>query len=213
MSGRMARERLFGWGACLAGMALLGGCGGSASSDSGSAVANLLAFNTTKVSAPPPPAAQADETLQCPTVEVLDGTASSRVYAGAEQTNGSVKYQFSMGDVARECSHVGDQLVLKVGVEGRALVGPVGAPGTYAAPVRIAVRREKDEKPVATKLYNIPVTIPSGEGGAPFSLIADPISVPFTTAHADDDYTIVVGFDAKGGNESEKPAVRRRRRS
>lgn len=211
MSGRMAM-RWFGVAACLAGTALLGGCGGSASGDSGTAVANLLAFNTTTVSAAPPPA-QIDEKLQCPTVEVLDGTASSRVYAGAEQTNSSVKYQFSMGDVARECSHVGDQLVLKVGVEGRALVGPVGAPGTYAAPVRIAVRREKDEKPVATKLYKIPVTIPSGEGGAPFSLVADPISVPFTTAHADDDYTIVVGFDAKGGDEAVKPSAKRRRRS
>lgn len=212
MSGRIALGRLFGLGACLAGTALLSGCGGSALSDGGSAVANLLAFNTTNVSAAPPPA-PVDEKLQCPPVEVLDGTASSRVYAGAEQTNSSVKYQFSMGDVARECSHVGDQLVLKVGVEGRALVGPVGAPGSYAAPVRIAVRREKDEKPIATKLYKIPVTIPSGEGGAGFSLVADPISVPFTTAHADDDYTIVVGFDAKGGDEAEKPAAKHRRRS
>ena len=109
-----------------------------------------------------PASSTPSEVLQCPTVEVLDGTASSRVYAGADQSNSNVKYQFSIGDVVRECSHVGDQLVLKVGVEGRVLIGPAGTPGTFAAPVRIAVRRDKDDKPVATKLYQIPVAIPGG---------------------------------------------------
>lgn len=214
MSGTQVATRIAGRGSCVIVMALLSACGGSQTSGgSGSTIVNLLAFNS--ASAPPLTASSTpSEVLQCPTIEVLDGTASSRVYAGADQSNSAVKYQFSIGDVARECSHVGDQLVMKIGVAGRALIGPAGTPGTFSAPVRIAIRRDKDEKAVETKLYQIPVAIPAGDGQAPFSLVADAVSVPFTRANADDDYTILVGFDTKGdgGAVAKKRGTAHRRR-
>jgi hypothetical protein len=206
-----------GWARIGAGLLTIavGGCGAGSygfapdtSDYNHSAVANLLAFNSLKAPSPAPAATDATkEKLQCPTIEVLDGTASSRVYAGADQSNNNVRYQFSMGDVVRECSHVGGDLVLKVGVEGRALLGPAGSPGAFTAPVRIAIRREKDEKVVSSTLLRAPVTIAGGETGAPFVLVSDPIIVPFTSANEDSDYTVIVGFDSKG--DAKAPAPRK----
>ena len=193
---------------CCAGLAL-GGCAATdklipSTGGVSSAFGNLLAFNTT--TPPPAPAAAGaapERPLQCPTVEVLDGTASYRTYAGTEQTNEAVRYQFSMGEVARDCTHSGKDVLLKVGVAGRVLLGPAGSPGSFTVPVRIAVRRDGDGKAVATKLYDVPATIAAGEDATGFQIVSDPIAVPFVSSSADDDYTILVGFDAA----SKAPAV------
>ena len=126
---------------------------------------------------------------------MLDGTSSYRTYAGTEQTNDAVRYQFSMGEVARECTKSGKEILLKVGVEGRVLLGPAGSPGSFTVPVRIAVRHDGDGKAVATKFYQVPATIEAGSDATAFQIVSDPITVPFLTANADDDYTILVGFD------------------
>ena len=199
---------------CSAGL-VLSGCAGTEklipSSDSVSATfGNLLAFNTTH----PGPATSADhprdEPLQCPALEVLDGTSSYRTFAGADQSNGNVRYQFSMGDVARDCTRSGNDILMKIGVEGRVLLGPAGSPGNFTVPVRIAVRRDSDQKPAAAKLYQIPATIAPGETTGSFTLVTDPVAVPFVSAHADDDYTILVGFDSATKPAAEAAAKGRR---
>lgn len=106
-----------------------------------------------------------------------------------------MRYQFSLGDVVRECGRQGSQIAIKVGVEGRVLIGPVGAPGSFSAPVRVAIRRESDQKPATSKSYHVAVTVLPGSAGMPFSLVTEPILVPFISPKADEDYTIVVGFD------------------
>lgn len=185
---------------CWAGLAL-GGCAATdnlipSASGVRSTFGNLLAFNTATPGPAPAAGGGPERPLQCPTVEVLDGTASYRTYAGAEQTNEAVRYQFSMGEVARECTHSGKDVLLKVGVAGRVLLGPAGSPGSFTVPVRIAVRRDGDGKAVATKLYDVPATIAAGEDATAFQVVSDPIAVPFVTSNADDDYTVLVGFDA-----------------
>ncbi len=185
---------------CCAGLAL-SGCAATEklipSSDSVSATfGNLLAFNTTRPGPIPSAAHPGEEPLQCPSLEVLDGTSSYRTYSGTDQANGNVRYQFSMGDVARDCTRSGNEILMKVGVEGRVLLGPAGAPGSFTVPVRIAVRRDSDQKPAAAKLYQVPATIAAGETTGSFTIVTDPIAVPFITTHADDDYTILVGFDS-----------------
>lgn len=184
---------------CWAGLAL-GGCAATeklipSSGNGGSVFGNLLAFNTADPGPAPAAGAAKDAPLQCPTVEVLDGTSSYRTYAGTEQTNDAVRYQFSMGEVARECTKSGRDILLKVGVEGRVLLGPTGSPGAFTVPVRIAVRHDGDGKAVATKFYQVPATIGAGSDATTFQVVSDPIAVPFVTANADDDYTILVGFD------------------
>ena len=60
----------------------------------------------------------------------------------------SLKYQGTFVRAARECAVVGGQMVMKVGVEGRIIVGPAGGPGQVDVPLRIAV---VDEKPAGSK--------------------------------------------------------------
>ena len=199
---------------CCAGL-VLGGCAATEklipSSDSvGATFGNLLAFNTSRPGPVPAAAHPGDEPLRCPGLEVLDGTSSYRTYAGADQSNGNVRYQFSMGDVARDCTRSGTDILMKVGVEGRVLLGPAGAAGSFTVPVRIAVRRDSDQKPAAAKLYQVPATIAAGETTGSFTIVTDPIAVPFITAHADDDYTILVGFDSATKPAAEAAAKSRR---
>eukprot|EP01037_Dinobryon_pediforme_P008977 gene8977-9057_t len=160
-------------------------------------VANLLAFNTTN---PPPIAPATKEVIKvdCPTIEIQDGTAAARFYAGAP-TNENVRYQFTLGDIARECTVVDNKILIKVGVSGRAILGPAGAVGTFSAPVRVAIRQESDGKPIVSKLYTATASVSSTEAGSgDFSLVTEPMAVPMLREQADQDYTILVGFDTAG---------------
>jgi hypothetical protein len=190
----------------MAGLGILGGCSSAPGSGSGptNAFGNFLAFGTT---APPPPPDRSKEVvkLDCPEVEVLGGAAAMRV---GGQENASVRYQYSMGDVARECQVENGQINIKVGVEGRVLLGPAGGPGSFQVPVRIAIRREADQKPAMSKVYRIDAAIAPGESQTTFNMVSDTFQVPYLRPRADDDYTIVVGFDDK----AEAPAARRQKR-
>lgn len=190
-------------GLALLGVGLLGltlaGCssdpgsmqpGGGSASDK---LANMLAFGTPN---PPPIAPAAPDAIKvdCPTVEVQDGTAAARYYAGGK-TSENVRYQFSLVDVARECNVSAGKIFIKVGVAGRGLLGPAGSPGSFSAPVRIAIRQDSaGGKILLSKVYTASATL-SAADDAPFSLVSDPIDVPFIREQADQDYTILVGFD------------------
>ena len=191
----------------------LAGCGGptlySPDNSASTKVANLLAFNsTTAPSAAPVGGLQAS--ASCPEVVVLEGTAAQRVFAGAESSE-NLRYQFSIGDVARECYVQGNQLTIKVGIEGRVLLGPAGSPGNFTVPIRIAVLSEKTQEPVTSKIYRIPATIAPGQSATNFSFLVDPLVVPNVSDHSDDDYNIKLGIDAGGAGVAEKMSRRRKR--
>ncbi|MDX7949998.1 hypothetical protein P7D22_02255 [Lichenihabitans sp. Uapishka_5] len=174
-----------------------------------SKLANLVAFNKLFPSAAPLP--QTEVQVECPSIEVLDGTASVRTYAG-EQSNANVRYQFSLGDIARECSKAGGNLLLKVGAEGRVLLGPSGSPGAFTVPIRVAVRNDATQKVVFSQLNRISASIASGTSETAFTYVSEPFQVPIV-AHPDEDYTILVGFDPTGaGVVPAKSAMRARRK-
>ena len=185
----------------------LAGCGTSLDPTS-SVGGSLLAFNTPNAPPIPAAAAAAPDNVDCPHIEVLEGASALRI--GGEG-NGGVRYQYSLGDLARECTVVGKQISIKVGVQGHVLLGPAGAPGTFSVPVRIVVRSEKDQKPAASKFYRSPATIPAGETQTDFTVISEPLLVPLTRWEANEDYTILVGFDQAGGG-AVHPAARRKNR-
>jgi hypothetical protein len=178
--------------AILAVAGLLGGCSHTGSS-ADNTIGNLLAFNTTNPAAAPARAADVTQ-IDCPEIEVLGGAAALRI---GGQENATVRYQYSMGQVARECAVDNGQIDIKVGVEGRVLLGPAGGPGSFQVPVRIAIRREADQTAAVSKAYRIPATIAPGESQTQFSMVSDVMQVPYLRPRADDDYTIVVGFDEK----------------
>ncbi len=176
-------------------------------------MANLEALVQFK-SAPRQPS-PTDQVL-CPDISILDGTADDRAYgSGTDQSNANLRYQFSINDIARDCSVQSGQMSLKVGVAGKVLLGPVGAPGNFTASIRIAIIRRANEEPVVSKLYQVPTSIPGGSTDAPFTLVADDLAIPYSYANAQHDFEIKVGFDtgAPTDKTSKKDKWKRKRMS
>jgi hypothetical protein len=142
--------------------------------------------------------------INCPEVEIPEGGAALRV-GGAD--NASVRYQFNIGDTARECDPAGPgQATIKIGVAGNVVVGPAGSAGTYSVPLRITITNLDDKKPVFTNTYRIEATT-DGVAAGVFRMVTDPIPVPMPTLQLANLYSISVGFE--GGNA---PAEGRRKR-
>jgi hypothetical protein len=142
----------------------------------------------------------------CPEVLILEGTAASQAYAGTLPSGANLRYQSALDDTARECTLDGDQLAIKIGVAGKVLLGPAGSPGSFSVPVRMSVLRERDNQPIVSKLYRAAVTVTAGETRADFTVVSEPLRVPFIQDHAEDDYTIKVGIDE--GPSADKPAAK-----
>jgi hypothetical protein len=190
-----------------AGLALaLAGCGSSGSSSTGEPsttqkLGNILMFQS---STPPAPnqLPQDDEVnFICPQVIIADGGAAIRAQSGPD--SGSLRSQVSINTVARECTPVGKDggFTVKVGVEGRILIGPAGSPGNYGAALVTQVMR--NNQVIARRSARVGGAIPGGQTGADFSHVESNISVPPGSGEVE----IVVGLSPGGG----EPARRRRR--
>ena len=198
--------------AAMAAGLVLAGCGGPAGSLAGgdpdpvsTKLGNLLAFNST--TAPPLPNKSTGARIDCPVVQVEPGMSAVRV-GGAESS--SVRYQIAIGDVARDCSESNGQLFVRVGVETRVVTGPAGGPGTYTAPLTVALRRTGDEKILASRTYQVGGAVGS-TGNAINALIAEPLSAPYINERAADDYEIVLSMGKGGGERVDRRRNRHRR--
>ncbi len=145
--------------------------------------------------------------ISCPELQIVGGAPELRSPPGADA--GGVRYQIRLGDMARECSVAGDQLSIKVGVEGEAILGPAGQPGSYYGNMRVAVQRHKDEALLGAKVYRVGGTIPAGGARAEFRVVADPITIPYD-ARAAEEYVVIVTM--QGGPDAETIAAKPRRR-
>ena len=184
----------------------LAGCGSSGSSSSGEPstaqkLGNILVFHSTT----PPPVDQLptddDVNFICPQVIVADGGAAIRAQSGPD--SGSLRSQVSINTVARECTQATKEggFTLKVGAEGRILIGPAGSPGSYGATLITQVMR--NNQVIARRSARVGGAIPSGQTGADFSHVESNIVVPPGSGEVE----IIVGLSPGGG----EPARRRRR--
>jgi hypothetical protein len=149
----------------------------------------------------------ASQDINCPEVTIADGGAALRV-GGPD--NPSVRYQFNIGDTARQCDPAGPgQAALKVGVAGEVVIGPAGSAGTFNAPLKITVAREGDSTPVFSQIYQVAATTDGVSAGA-FRVVTDPISLPMSTLQLADVYTITVGFE--GGTGGPSPTAHKKAR-
>lgn len=149
----------------------------------------------------------ASQDINCPEVDIADGGASLRV-GGPD--NPSVRYQFNIGDTARECDPGGPGLAaLKIGVAGDVVIGPAGAAGTFSAPLKITVSRIGDNSPVFSQTFRVEAAS-DGVTAGKFRIVTDPISLPMQTLQLADVYTITVGFE--GGTAPRTGHTTRRRR-
>ncbi|KRE24000.1 hypothetical protein ASE66_01670 [Bosea sp. Root483D1] len=190
-----------------AGLALaLAGCGSSGSSSTGEPsttqkLGNILMFQSSTPPAPNQLPTDDEVNFICPQVVISDGGAAIRAQSGPD--SGSLRSQVSINTVARECTQATKEggFNLKVGIEGRILIGPAGSPGNYGATLYTQVMR--NNQVIARRSARVGGAIPSGQTGADFSHVESNIVVPPGSGEVE----IVVGLNPGGG----EPARRKRR--
>jgi hypothetical protein len=189
--------------ALIASAALLSGCSSSASV--------VEPYETTGtipvVSQPgskPPSAAE----VECPGVDIRPGASTLNIAVKPDQaTAGDLRYQLSIGQTARECRVEDGTMSIKVGIQGRILLGPFGAPGSVDVPLRYAVVREGPEpKLIVTKFKRIGATIAPGQSRTQFVDIEEGLSFPLPSRAELAAYVVYVGFDEASDKNEKKPA-------
>jgi hypothetical protein len=156
----------------------------------------------------PQTVANAQPDVNCPSVQVRSGASALTIGGNGDKSAMTLKYQGEFIREARECAVVGGNMVMKVGVQGRVIVGPSGGPGQVDVPLRIAVVEETPggTRPVMTKFIVIPVAVAPGAGNVAFTHIEDALTfpVPAPTALLDD-YIVYIGFDPQSAEARSKP--------
>jgi hypothetical protein len=101
-------------------------------------------------------------------------------------------------------------MVVKVGVQGRIIVGAAGGPGPVDIPLRYAVVREGAEpKTIATKFKRVPADVPPGQSNVVFSDVEESLSFPMPSRAELAAYIVYVGFDEIGDGPEKKPAAKK----
>jgi len=195
--------------ACAAGLSLLalalmaGGCSTNTASsgapDTGTGLSSITDFFSGSSAKAPQPVAGGQPDIVCPPVDVRRGASTLAIGSNGEKSSAmTLKYQGSFAREARECAVVDGNMVMRVGIEGRLVVGPAGGPGQVNVPLRIAVVQETPghARPIATKFVIIPVAIADTTTNNVFTHIEDAITFPLPSPTSQlDDYIVYVGFD------------------
>jgi hypothetical protein len=161
--------------------------------------------------APAGPDAPSD--LTCPPVAIRAGASTYAVaVAGKQPVGNDVRFQVSIGKTARECTYNGVDITAHIGIQGRVVAGPAGAPSSVDIPMRIAVvQTGVGEKVIATKAYRTSVEM-TEDGSVPFSFVADDLVYPAPPGAAGDSYVFYIGFDpqALAPEPKAKPAKKKK---
>jgi hypothetical protein len=148
----------------------------------------------------------------CPNVDLRQGAGTLTINNNPKDPSAmQLRYQVAVTQTARECSNVSGNLIMRVGVQGRLVLGPAGTPGSIELPLRYAVVQEGPEpKTLYTKLYRVPVSISEGQSSVAFTHIEEAISLPMPSTAVFDSYVIYVGFDALGAAQQRQPPAKKR---
>jgi len=134
--------------------------------------------------------------VDCPPVNIRPGASTYAVALPGKQPIGSdLRFQATITRTARDCMRNGDQITARIGIEGRLIAGPAGAPPSVEIPLRVAVvQGGVSEKPIVTKVFR--TTVPFSEGGSvPFSLVGEGIEYPVPPEAVAEAYIFYIGFD------------------
>ncbi len=145
----------------------------------------------------PPGPAPLEAPSGCPTIALLPGTESQRVMAPGASGNQGLRFQYSLQTVGRECTIAGDRVSIRVGADGRVLLGPAGAAGRFDVPIRVAVFSESQGKPIESKLFRMGVSVPAGQASVPFQFVSDSVVVRIPPGRTGE-YSIKIGIDGAG---------------
>ncbi len=153
----------------------------------GSPLSNLVRFGSTTA---PELVPDIPEFAPCPQVDVITDSAAIRNYAGAA-SNENLRSQVSIANLARECvvSRDGQEFIITLGVEGRALLGPRGRPGRFEAPLRIVLRNNTET--FEDRRVRASATVEPGSSSGNFTIVEENLTVP---ARVGSNYIIEVGL-------------------
>lgn len=134
--------------------------------------------------------------LTCPPVTVRAGASTYAVgAAGKEAVGNDLRFQATISKMARECSLNGGVITARIGIQGRVIAGPAGAPASVQVPIRVAVVQGGiSEKTIATKAYQTTVNM-TETGSEPFTLVIEDLTYPVPTGGTGDSYIFYLGFD------------------
>ncbi|WP_246756430.1 hypothetical protein [Bradyrhizobium neotropicale] len=163
---------------------------------------------------PPAPAGgqSSESDVLCPPVAIRSGASTYAVGApGKEPVGSDLRFQATITRTARECALNGGDITARIGIQGRIIVGPAGAPPTVQVPLRVAVvQGGVSEKTIATKAYQTTVTM--GEGGSePFTLVAEDLTFSAPSADVAENYIFYIGFDPQALKPEPKPKAARKK--
>ena len=201
MNNRVQRTRRRSFGAVLALSVALGGLASPVQAQSLSDRFKSLfggepdkPVDADKPAAQPSPGAQDYE--DCPPVTVRAGASTySQAAPGKQAVGNDIRFQATITKMARECIRNGDQITARIGIQGRVIAGPAGAPASVEIPLRVAVvQGGVGEKVIGSKAYRTTVAM-SEDGTVPFTFVAEDIVYPVPSAAIADSYLFYVGFD------------------
>lgn len=141
-----------------------------------------------------------EEEFDCPAVSIAPGGAAVRIGAAGSET---VRSQITITDVVRECVRGPDGIIMRVGAEGRVLVGPAGSAGALGATMRIDVR--KGAQTLSSRTARVGASIPAGQASASWVHVEQGIVIPASAFRASGDLDVFVTL-----NPGASPARRRR---
>jgi hypothetical protein len=152
-----------------------------------------------------------DTELTCPPVSIRSGASTLPVGLPGKPASGTdLRYQLTISRTARDCKLEGGQVTARIGIEGRVVVGPAGAPPSVEVPLRVAVVQEGiQDKVIFTKFYRTTVAMSSDSQA--YSFVAEDVVYPVPGADANDAYVFYIGFDPNGLKaQPARPAKRAR---
>jgi hypothetical protein len=134
--------------------------------------------------------------LTCPPVSIRAGASTYAVGLPGKQALGNdLRFQATITKTARECSVNGGQITARIGIQGRIIAGPAGAPSQVQVPMRVAVvQAGVNEKTIATKAYQTTVNMAEA-GSEPFTLVIEDLVYPVPPGATGDAYVFYIGFD------------------
>ena len=158
----------------------------------------------------PPVVPDSQSDLTCPPVSIRFGASTYAVAAPGKQPIGNdLRFQASITRTARECTSNGGEITARIGIQGRVIAGPAGAPSTVEIPLRVAVvQGGVQEKTIATKAYRTTVSM-SEDGNVPFTLVAEDLVYPVPPGATGDSYIFYIGFDPQALKP--EPVARKRK--
>jgi len=156
--------------------------------------------------------AEGETDVTCPPVSIRAGASTYAVAAPGKQAVGNdLRVQATITRTARDCTKTGDQITARIGIQGRVIAGPAGAPSTVEIPLRVAVVQGGVlEKTIATKVYRTTVSM-SEDGNVPFALVAEDLVYPVPLGAAGDSYIFYIGFDPQALKPEPKPKAAKKK--